>query len=140
MREETKIKIQLARIIQDKMSSSYKRIVEFYQDDIQVIDWLIEQAEKVSRLELEIEYWKSLWEQAVNEKAEKVEQLQQEQKRLRDQIYETVEEKFLLERQLQQAQAKAERYEKALREIVNSLGWREIKAEEIAKRALEGTE
>jgi chromosome segregation ATPase len=44
-------------------------------------DWLIEQAEKASRLELEIEYWKSLWEQAVNEKAEKVEQLQKQLER-----------------------------------------------------------
>lgn len=33
---------------------------------------------------------------------------------------------------------KAERYEKALKEILNCLGWKEIKAEEIAKRALEG--
>ena len=51
MREETKIKIQLARIIRDKMSSSYKRIVEFYQDDIQVMNWLIEQAKKAERYE-----------------------------------------------------------------------------------------
>ena len=118
MREETKIKIQLARIIQNKMSSSYKRIVEFYLDDIQVIDWLIEQAEKVELLQQETE---------------------KEQKRLRNQIYETVEEKFLLEKQLQQAQAKAERYEKALKEIAE---WSGIASREyrIATKALEGKE
>ncbi|UYL94107.1 hypothetical protein PK51_gp32 [Geobacillus phage vB_GthS_PK5.1] len=74
---------------------------------------------------------------------EQVEQLQQEnekeQKRLKNQIYETVEEKFLLEKQFQRAQAKAERYEKALKEIVE---WSGIASREyrIATKALEGKE
>jgi exonuclease VII small subunit len=76
-------------------------------------NWLIEQAEKVSRLGLEIEYWKTLWEQAVNEKKE-------------------------IQQQLQQAQTKIEKYEKALNTIANtssSSGWYCV---EVAKQALEG--
>ncbi|EZP77580.1 hypothetical protein H839_08104 [Parageobacillus genomosp. 1] len=75
---------------------------------------------------------------------EKVEQLQQEIEQLNNlvKIKESHEQQannmvHLLEQQLQQAQAKAERYEKALKEIAE---WSGIASREyrIAKKALEG--
>lgn len=104
MREETKIKIQLARIIQNKMSSSYKRIVEFYQDDIQVIDWFIEQVEKGEQLQQEIEQLKL-------EKEATIEGFNEQVKLAAD----CIEENTRLREQLQQAKAKLERY----KEIAN---------------------
>lgn len=99
MNEETKIKIQLARIIQDKMSASYKRIIEFYQDDIQVIDWLIKQAQKVEQLEQEIEDAKfalSVSRRTMDEYADDIRNLEQ---------------------QLQQAQTENEKLQRKLNSI-----------------------
>jgi hypothetical protein len=89
-----------------------------------ITDWLIKQAEKVEQLETDKEFFKKEYMQT-NEKYLKV-----------------------LE-QLQQAQAKAERYEKALREIANEqeVGEGDFNADDVAnnliataKEALEGEE
>jgi chromosome segregation ATPase len=87
-------------------------------------DWLIEQAEKASRLELEIEYWKSLWEQAVNEKAEKVEQLQKQLERKEQALEEMFQNRERwrishgeLEQELQQKKEKEKQYKEALENI-----------------------
>ncbi|UYL93810.1 hypothetical protein NIIg97_gp34 [Geobacillus phage vB_GthS_NIIg9.7] len=107
--------------------------------------------ERLQRIKEDVSFWEyclknTHWCELVSHDIEKikwlierVEQLQQEQKRLKNQIYETVEEKFLLEKQFQRAQAKAERYEKALKEIVE---WSGIASREyrIATKALEGKE
>lgn len=89
---------------------------------IYMVDWLIEQAEKV-------------------------EQLEQEIASLKEALNESVKTSVALDNELQQEQAKTERYEKALREIANEqeVGEGDFNAADVtntliatAKESLEG--
>lgn len=104
-------------------------IISMIQMDEKDKDWLIARAEKAEQLEQEIERLKKFlsWEQ---EEAQGLDE----------------EVTFQLER-LKQAQAKAERYENALKYILENYHNEElddtdyaIEAQQIAKKALEGTE
>jgi DNA repair exonuclease SbcCD ATPase subunit len=104
-------------------------IISMIQMDEKDKDWLIARAEKVEQLEQEIERLKKF-----------LSREQEEAQGLDEEVT------FQLER-LKQAQAKAERYENALKYILENYYNEElddtgyaIEAQQIAKKALEGAE
>jgi uncharacterized protein YigA (DUF484 family) len=103
--------------------------------------WLVEQAEEAERLQQENEI---LWNR-VNSYSDELHKLIEQNYENEQWFQKASENVARLENELQQTQAKAERYEKALKEIIegegarlNFIGESNSEALEIAQQALEG--
>jgi succinate dehydrogenase/fumarate reductase flavoprotein subunit len=98
------------------------------------IDWLIEQAEKVERLEKENEIFRL----RSQRRGERIAYLEDQLGKEMSHSIKISQELNSVKKQLQQAQTKAERYEKALREIANEqeVGEGDFNADDVANNLI----
>jgi predicted RNase H-like nuclease (RuvC/YqgF family) len=106
-----------------------------------MVDWLIEQAEKKEYWERQHKILENRFQQAqeyIEQQEQKIKRLKEENKKHVSVVTDYAIEKMNLQQQLQQAQAKAERYEKALKEIANEqeVGEGDFNADDVANNLI----